>query len=694
MIPPGRAAREERRAGRAAPVPAALACVLLVAACALRPPPAATPAGAPAAASGAGAPGDAASPPALPGERPAALPPPPRELDPRSAPTPSAVGRLPDPPAAPARPDPALAPTAPSASLDPALPGSASPPHPGPAAAPTPELLGTTGSALRRLAEGLPPPLPPPQLPPMLPPAASDLSDPLEVLWGHRLDFSSRGEPLVSIRLMEGQREIAFRTRAPARVVLRGGGAVEVPAGARLTVRARRTGPAAIVHHPLLADAPLSERERLAPLRRAFEARGVVVLGRVVGGVYGIGGRVVDNRRELLLAASDGSEAGARRAAAALRDAAGSVPAVHAEVVARPRGTLELRAEGGAPLGEADAALWVEVRGDAGFVVEGVEHERTPTARAREDRAYRGRLYVTVDARGALAAVHGVDLEELLRGLVPSEMPASSHLEALKAQAVTARSNVLAQLGTRHLTDPFMLCAEVHCQAYRGDAARTARTDEAVRATHGEALFRRADRVLVDAVYSAMCGGHGEDNDQVWGTAPSPSLRGRPDLPEPEGARWARALSDEGRLRAFLAAAPDAYCRRPAAARKDRYRWTRRLSQPELDAALAPLGVGAVRRLSVEARGVSGRARLLAVEGAQGRTAVEGELRIRRLLGNLPSAMFVVDRDGGATVLHGGGWGHGAGMCQWGAVGRAEAGQGYREILRAYFSGAEVARVY
>jgi SpoIID/LytB domain protein len=548
------------------------------------------------------------------------------------------------------------------------------------------------GSPLERLTDGLPPPLPPPESPPMIPPAASDLSDPLEVLWGHRLDFSSRGEPLVSIRLMEGQREIAFRTRGPARVVLRGGAAVEVPAGARLSVRARRTAPAAIVHHPLLAESPLAERERLEPVRRALEARGVLVLSRIVGGVYGIGGRVVDNRRELLLAASDGSEPGARRAAEGLRDGTAPAPAIHAEVVARPRGTLELRAEGGAPLGEADAALWVEVEGDAGFVVEGVEHERSHTARAREDRAYRGRLYVTLDARGALAAVHGVALEELLRGVVPSEMPASSHLEALKAQAVTARSNVLAQIGTRHLTDPFMICAEVHCQAYRGDVMRTARTDEAVRATRGEALFRA--RNLVDGVYSAMCGGHGEDNDLVWGNAPSPSLRGRPDLAGDEGGRWARALADEGRLRAFLEATPDAWCRRPAKARKDRFRWQRRLSAAELDAALAPLGVGPVRRLAVTARGVSGRARLLEVEGAAGRTEVAGELAIRRLLGGIPSAMFVVDREGAATVLRGGGWGHGAGMCQWGAVGRAEAGQGYREILRAYFSGAEVARVY
>ena len=540
----------------------------------------------------------------------------------------------------------------------------------------------------------LPLPIPPPELPPLEPPLAVDLSDPLELLWGHRIEFVAGGEPLVTIRLMEGQREISFRPRGRARVVLRGGGAVEVPAGARLSVKARGTAPAAVVHQPLLAEAPIAGRARLEELRREYEAQGVVVLSRRVGGVYGIGGRVVDNRRELLLAASDGTREGARAAVEELRARHGARPTLHSEVVARPRGTLELRADAGAPLGEADAALYLEVEGDAGFVVERVEHERSPAARSREDRAYRGRLYVTLDADGALAAIHGVPLEELLRGIVPSEMPGSSHLEALKAQAVTARSNVLAQIGMRHLTDPFMLCAEVHCQAYRGDGARTPRTDEAVRATRGEALFGRSDRVLVDAVYSAMCGGHGEDNDKVWGNTPDASLRGRPDLPPGEAARWKGGLSTEGKLREFLAAAPAAYCRRPAAARKDRFRWERRFVSGDLDRLAGQLAVGHVRRLAVASRGVSGRARLLEIEGDAGRAEVAGELRIRRLLGNLPSAMFVVDDAEGGVVLRGGGWGHGAGMCQWGAVGRAEDGQGYREILRAYYSGAEVARVY
>jgi SpoIID/LytB domain protein len=102
-----------------------------------------------------------------------------------------------------------------------------------------------------------------------------------------------------------------------------------------------------------------------------------------------------------------------------------------------------------------------------------------------------------------------------------------------------------------------------------------------------------------------------------------------------------------------------------------------------------------VRDVRVLRRGVSGRALELEIEGAAGRGVVHGELAIRELLGGLHSAMFVVDRDAaGGLVLRGGGWGHGAGMCQWGAIGRARAGQGYREILGAYFAGATVATLY
>jgi SpoIID/LytB domain protein len=99
-------------------------------------------------------------------------------------------------------------------------------------------------------------------------------------------------------------------------------------------------------------------------------------------------------------------------------------------------------------------------------------------------------------------------------------------------------------------------------------------------------------------------------------------------------------------------------------------------------------------------RGVSGRARVLTISGELGATQIRGELNIRKLFGMLNSSMAVVeptmDGEGHITgwVFRGGGWGHGVGMCQTGAIGRAEAGQRYRDILRHYYNGAEVAPIY
>ena len=540
-------------------------------------------------------------------------------------------------------------------------------------------LFAGAAAALAPLPPPLPPPTPPPEPVPHAtpPPATSSGADILELLWGHRIEFGPGGQPLVTIRLMEGQEQLVIRTLGRARLALRAGPRLDLPAGTRLVVRARATEPARLVTAPLLAEADWAGRGAIEAARADWTARGVPVRVRTIGGVYGIAGRVVDTRRLRLLGE---------------REPPGQKFPSDVELMARPRGRLEVASEAG-PLGEADSAATVDGLDGGELAVESVEHALDGRP-AREERRYRSRLVATVDASGRLALVAVVPLEELLRGLVPAEMPASSHLEALKAQAVTARSNVLAQLGTRHLGDPYVICAEVHCQAYRGAGAAHPRTDEAIRTTAGEALFGKADRTLVDGVYSALCGGHGEDNDAVWPVTPSASLRGHPDLANGGAAAWPATLKDEGTLRRFLTTPVDAWCRRPAAARKDRFRWERRFSAVDLDLLAEPLGVGEVRGLTVLARGVSGRATSLRVEGQAGAAEVAGELTIRRLLRNLPSAMFVVDREGPEWVLRGGGWGHGAGMCQWGAVGRAEAGQGYREILRAYFSGAEVVRIY
>lgn len=503
--------------------------------------------------------------------------------------------------------------------------------------------------------------------------------DPLELLWGHRLDLS-HGAPGVTIRIAEGLDEVEVAPRGAARLEPRAAAPVAVPAWRRLRAAVRASQPAVVSWAPLLARVEIRDRAGLERIRATWEARGVRIRTRTVGGTYGIAGHVVDSRRTLVLADGAFTEESAASFASDALGRWGERVETHAEVMARPRGAIEVRGPGGKVVARGDGVVVLDTAGGAGFTVDG--------------RPYRGRLLLTVDARGRLAAVAALPVEELLLGIVPSEMPSRSPPEALKAQAVTARSNLLAQIGTRHLADPWSLCNEVHCQAYHGESAQAPPTDAAVRATAGEVIFRPEGGRIVDGVYSAMCGGHGEDDDAVWGGPPDPSLRGRPDLPPGEGTPWAGGLADEARLERFLSSTTPAWCARAPGARPDRYRWERRIPGGDLDAMVAALGTGRVQEMTVTARGVSGRALVLRIRGDRGEAAVRGELRIRRLLGNLSSAMFLVARDGDAWVLRGGGWGHGAGMCQWGAIGRAAAGQDYRTILGAYFSGAEVSRLY
>ncbi len=516
------------------------------------------------------------------------------------------------------------------------------------------------------------------------------------VLPAKRLDFR-HGDPRLSVRLMENAEEIFFAARGPVR--LRAAGAIEktvaAPAGARFRVRRIRSDPAKLRYAIQLAEFHFDDKASLTREQAALEAQGLRVRSQVFGGVYGIAGKVIDNRRYLLLLQEsfDTAEPASTRQAELLRSH--RLRTTLFEELRQPAsGILELLDESGASLALAQDRIDAETLDDSGFDVREVEFDVGYGTHGFEDRSYRGALQITVDRHGKLALVNLVSLEQMLYGLVPAEIFAKAPLEALKAQAVTARGEVLAKIGLKHLADPYLLCSEQHCAVYKGRTSEAASTTAAVDATRGEGLFGNTGR-LVDSVYSAICGGHSEDNDVVWGGVPNPHLRGRPDIIGPTAG-----LPGPKDLKAFLETPVPAACRLSSLSAPGKYRWERRFTAQEVDAFAAPLGVGAVQALAVVERGASGRARLLTVAGERGATQVRGELNIRRLFGMLNSAMFLVapERDASGVisgwVFTGGGWGHGVGLCQTGAIGRAEAGQTYRTILRHYFSGAQVSRVY
>jgi len=308
-----------------------------------------------------------------------------------------------------------------------------------------------------------------------------------------------------------------------------------------------------------------------------------------------------------------------------------------------------------------DSGFWREARGDS----------LAPTP-----------LQLQINAEGKLALYGNQPVEHYLRGVLPAEMPASWPAHALEAQAVAARSEVLANLAGKHRLEGFDFCALEHCRAYRGLAGHMPSTDAALVKTAGEVLVNRGR--VVPTVFSSNCGGWTENNESVWSGPPNGALRAAGDFPG--DARPAQI----GNISQWLNSRPPAFCAEDATG----FRWVRRHSAAELSAMVNKYHrVGTVRSIELGPRGAGGRLQSVRVIGSQGTQTIERELNIRLAFGSLPSAVFTVESGGGQFTFRGAGRGHGVGMCQHGARGMAARGYGHEAILHQYFAGVAIERL-
>jgi SpoIID/LytB domain protein len=325
----------------------------------------------------------------------------------------------------------------------------------------------------------------------------------------------------------------------------------------------------------------------------------------------------------------------------------------------------------------------------------------------KEDRTYPETVSFQFDSDGKLAAVNSVSVETYLEGVVPSEMHPNFPDEALKAQAVAARSKTLATLGLLHTADPFDFCADVHCQVYSGISRISPSTSRAVNKTAGLVLWDNGR--VADALYSAVCGGHTEDVDKAWQTVPKDHLQGVPD--GPKSLNRYGPLAEETNVRQWILDGPPAYCNMTGRAVPEAlnytqkyFRWEVNLPQAELRAQVEKRlgrGIGSIRELLPLSRGDSGRITKMKIMGSEGEQIVEGELAVRKTLSatTLWSSCFIIEKKDGASDapdfrLRGAGWGHGVGMCQTGAAGLALKGKKYDRILKHYFQKAQIRRMY
>lgn len=273
-------------------------------------------------------------------------------------------------------------------------------------------------------------------------------------------------------------------------------------------------------------------------------------------------------------------------------------------------------------------------------------------------RPYRGLIEIRRTAQGRLTVINELDLEEYLYGVVRSEMDPRWPAEALRAQAVAARS-LAAQSAGRFAAEGYDVRSTTDSQVYGGVAAEDPRATAAVDATRGVVMLY--DGRPAFAAYHTDSGGATESSEYVWGSV-IPHLRGVADPYSKDAAN---------------------------------HEWVLRLDLAAVEAALQRAGrpAAGLQRLEIAATSPSGRVMTLRLVTAAGPIEIKGtDFRSAIGVNALRSTLFTVRPQPGeaAVEIAGRGSGHGVGMSQWGARGLALAGRGYVEILRYYYTGVTI----
>jgi stage II sporulation protein D len=280
-------------------------------------------------------------------------------------------------------------------------------------------------------------------------------------------------------------------------------------------------------------------------------------------------------------------------------------------------------------------------------------------------RKYRGWLYFIARA-GKLTAINELPLETYLRGVVPCEMSPSWAPEALKAQAIAARTYTLTKIGA-YQNEGFDVDDTTRCHTYKGFDAEDPRSDRAVQETASEIIVFNGKPI--EALYATVSGGA---TASAW-----ESFNGG-------GAPYLQSIQDVDKNG------------RPYAEGAKNFYWSFEVDAATLQAVFAKKleGFGTLLDLRSMEKGPSGRTLTVSAVGSGGEVRVSGA-DLRRLLGpdKLRSTLFQMAKTDVGYRFDGKGWGHGVGMDQAGANGRAKAGQTCEQILKAYYTGVEIIRV-
>jgi stage II sporulation protein D len=267
-----------------------------------------------------------------------------------------------------------------------------------------------------------------------------------------------------------------------------------------------------------------------------------------------------------------------------------------------------------------------------------------------DNTGYRGKLELH-NILGKIYIVNIVSIEEYLYSVVPSEMPASWNIEALKAQAVAARTYSYYHIIKNKEKNVYNVDSTTNFQVYKGIISETPSSIEAVTKTSGTIMTYNYEPII--AYFHSTSGGKTSDDKDVWSGADMPYLES------------VECKYSEG---------------------SPHYQWTAELTMNEIIKALSVKykRVEAIRKISFK----KNNDRVISVEIIHNNGTINLTGNQFRLLfppQKLKSTYFTAKKIDKALVINGRGWGHGVGMCQWGAKGRSEKGIKYDEILKYYY---------
>lgn len=343
--------------------------------------------------------------------------------------------------------------------------------------------------------------------------------------------------------------------------------------------------------------------------------------------------------------------------------------------------------------------------------------------------SYRGTLEIAL-SEGKLLVVNELPLEEYLYGVLPSEMPESFGAEALKAQAVCARSYACNQLlANRYHAYGAHVDDSMNCQVYQ-NYGETAASVEAVKATFGRVLSR--DGECITAYYFSCSYGHTADSYDVWGESTGTKFEGVVQAGEKSTGnltktteferfldsdrewydaesvwfRWSTVLGAElnerilQRLKERQQAVPDMILRK-VSQNGDEMRFEQGTAE----------SFGTLQNIIIAERADSGLVTKLILVGSEATYLIQKEYNIRYILAPmnavylqdgstttnmnlLPSGYFTIEKGANYFSVRGGGHGHGAGMSQYGAKYLASKGKNFEEILRHYYRDTDITYLY